>query len=201
MKRVFPLIRRILLYSAWFNPGGCLFLRREQVEAMREKIRILEGIWGDGASGGEAEQAAGPPSRGDRRQGGAAVKRGTGDGVDHPDSEEAGTGAETTAAAREGGLGGERSRHSDRPRKDSSGGGGGEGERGDVGASEAGGAGVDGGKAEAREGGEGDAGVDAWLISYNRRLKSELERLREKTRQAEDRWDGVVCSDPALIVG
>ncbi|CAN0459680.1 unnamed protein product, partial [Hapterophycus canaliculatus] len=34
--------------------------------------------------------------------------------------------------------------------------------------------------------GDADAGVDAWLISYNRRLKSELERLRERTRQAED---------------
>eukprot|EP00903_Cladosiphon_okamuranus_P006725 g6562.t1 len=156
-----------------------------QVEAMREKIRILEGIWGDGAGDGDgkAEQAAGPPGRGDRRQGGAAVERDTGDGV-NPDSE-AGAGAETTAA-RQGESEGDRSRHSDRPGEDSSGGGGG-GESGDVGASGGGGTGADGGRVAAREGGEGDAGVDAWLISYNRRLKSELERLRERTRQAEDR--------------
>lgn len=31
-----------------------------------------------------------------------------------------------------------------------------------------------------------DAGVDAWLISYNRRLKKELERLRGRARQAEE---------------
>ena len=34
---------------------------------------------------------------------------------------------------------------------------------------------------------EGDAGVDAWLISYNRRLKNELERLRGRTRKAEEK--------------
>lgn len=34
---------------------------------------------------------------------------------------------------------------------------------------------------------ENSAGVDAWLISYNRRLKTELERLRGRTRQAEER--------------
>lgn len=36
--------------------------------------------------------------------------------------------------------------------------------------------------------GRGDAAVDAWLISYNRRLKKELERLRARTRLAEDRF-------------
>lgn len=69
-------------------------------------------------------------------------------------------------------------------------GGGGEGESGDFGASGTDGPGADeGGEAAAAEGGDGDAGVDAWLISYNRRLKSELGRLRERARQAEDRWD------------
>lgn len=45
-------------------------------------------------------------------------------------------------------------------------------------------------KGRLAEGGEVagvEAGVDEWLISYNRRLKSELERLRVRAREAEDR--------------
>lgn len=42
------------------------------------------------------------------------------------------------------------------------------------------------GNVEGREGGR-VKGVDAWLISYNRRLKNELQRLRNKARLAEER--------------
>ena len=42
--------------------------------------------------------------------------------------------------------------------------------------------------------GEGDKGrqveVDAWLIWYSHRLKSELEQLRGRVRQAEKRYVG-----------
>ena len=152
---------------------------------MREKIRILEGIWGDGAG---AEGDAGPASGGGRGRSGVAAGQDAGEKAAQPEPE-----AEETSAVRDEGSQGERPRHSDRPGKDSGGGGGGgvEGEGEDVGASTTGGAEVEGGKAAATEGGGGDAGVDAWLISYNRRLKSELERLRERTRQAEDRWGGL----------
>lgn len=48
---------------------------------------------------------------------------------------------------------------------------------------------VAGGARVSGESGEDkDAGVDAWLISYNRRLKSELERLRGRARLAEERY-------------
>lgn len=189
-------------YTSSCNPGAIfdVFLHREQAEAMLEKIRILEGIWGGDGAGGEGD--AGPTNRGgggDRGQSGgaaaaAAVEQqdATGERADQPRPEEA-----ETPAARDGGgsEGGERSRHRDRPEKDNGGGGGGDGESEDVRESALGGAGGEGEKAAARggkgggegEGGEGDGGVDAWLISYNRRLKSELERLRERTRQAEDR--------------
>eukprot|EP00752_Nemacystus_decipiens_P009555 g8535.t1 len=153
-----------------------------QVEAMREKIRILEGIWGDSSPGDEA--GAGPAtSRGNRGQ--RSSEQDVGETPDQPDPD-----VGTTAAEQVGGSGGDRPRHGDRP-EDS--GGGGESEGKGVAASAAGGVGVEGGEAAAGEGREreGDAGVDAWLISYNRRLKGELERLRERTRQAEDRLKSV----------
>lgn len=59
--------------------------------------------------------------------------------------------------------------------------------RGDVALAEGSGKFPAGGGEAGAEEGEGDAGVDAWLISYNRRLKNELERLRGRTRKAEDR--------------
>ena len=42
-----------------------------------------------------------------------------------------------------------------------------------------------------REGDKGRQGeVDAWLIQYSHRLKSELEQLRGRARQAEKRYVG-----------
>lgn len=141
---------------------------------MREKIRILEGIWGDdtdvdeGDEGEWARSAKGRVSTGGER----AVE---GERTHpHPPS----------AAAAAEGCGEEGSQHA----KGEGSGVGGDGDRapeseGVSGKSE--GAVVR--EAETGRGGGGDAGVDAWLISYNRRLKNELERLRERTRQAEDR--------------
>lgn len=180
---------------------------------MREKIRILEGIWGD-AGGVGSEGGAGMTRRQDRRQGDAVDEGEAGQEIDRdPTHQPATTTAEARGGGREGGLGGERLQRGERLRAEDGSesgtarGGGGGGDR-DLGAGDDGGgadgqpgdrSGVSGGAvstgAEA-EGGEvepgeedgRDAGVDAWLISYNRRLKNELERLRERTRQAEDRW-------------
>ncbi|CAM9628987.1 unnamed protein product [Pylaiella littoralis] len=185
-----------------------------QVEGMREKIRILEGIWGD-AGGVGNEGGAGMTRRQDRRQG--DVDQGeAGQETDRdPTHQPATTTAEARGGGREGGLGGERLQRGERLRAEdgSESGtarGGGGGDR-DLGAGDDGGgadgqpgdrSGVSGGAASTgaeAEGGEvepgeedgRDAGVDAWLISYNRRLKNELERLRERTRQAEDRLERV----------
>ncbi|CAM9488014.1 unnamed protein product [Ectocarpus sp. 12 AP-2014] len=150
-----------------------------EVKSMREKIRILEGIWGDADvdEGDEGEWVGSTKGRVSTGGEGAAGGERT-----QPHS--------PSPAAAEGGV-------EEGPQH----GGVAEGEGGGVGgdcdrALES--AGVSGkldcavvGEAEsARRGGE-DGGVDAWLISYNRRLKNELERLRERTRQAEERLRSV----------
>lgn len=168
---------------------------------MREKIRILEGIWGDDSGGDEPGTAGASGHKGQRQTGGTAGEPDTtaseeeGDGRGRTHSADAAAVAAT--GLREGGPEGERSQPSgsrgSRGDRGSDGDGSGPvsgdgGGGGDLGGSTAD-AGVEGGgEAEETGGrGEGDAGVDAWLISYNRRLKKELERLRERTRQAEDR--------------
>ncbi|CAM9495794.1 unnamed protein product [Ectocarpus sp. 6 AP-2014] len=146
-----------------------------EVKSMREKIRILEGIWGDAdvEEGDEGEWAGsmkGPVSTGGEGAAGgerthphspspAAAEGGVEEGPQHGG----------VAEGEGSGVGG------DRDRALESEGASGKLEGAMVGTTESG-----------REGG-GDAGVDAWLISYNRRLKNELERLRERTRQAEER--------------
>ncbi|CAN0188592.1 unnamed protein product, partial [Ectocarpus sp. 8 AP-2014] len=146
-----------------------------EVKSMREKIRILEGIWGDadveegdegewvgsmkghvstggeGAAGGERTHPHSPSP--------AAAEGVVEEGPQHgavAEGEGSGVGGDCNRALESEGASGKL-------------------EGAVVGEMESG-----------REGG-GDAGVDAWLISYNRRLKNELERLRERTRQAEER--------------
>lgn len=156
----------------------------DQVEAMREKIRILEGIWGEDDDNNNNRPTE---KRGQRR--GVTDRRRTAN-----TRKQEGTPGETVElSVRE-----ERSRKRDGEPRDgdsvvdeeegvsregeSSGA---APEAGHAGEDEKGSVEVEDGEGEGERG--GDAGVDAWLISYNRRLKGELERLRGRTREAEDR--------------
>lgn len=165
---------------------------------MREKIRILEGIWGDGDNDNDGDDGDGSNKptenpgqrRGftDRRHTAKREQKGTpgGETVDSPAQEDPSRhhGGEThdVDSAVVGDKGGaSRGDESSGAATGREAGREDEEERGLV---------EDGG---GEGGGGGDAGVDAWLISYNRRLKGELERLRGRTRQAEDRYVYVVC--------
>ncbi|CAM9923058.1 unnamed protein product, partial [Ectocarpus sp. 4 AP-2014] len=150
-----------------------------EVKSMREKIRILEGIWGDADvdEGGEGEWVGstkgGVSTGGEGAAGGerthphspspAAAEGGVEEGPQHggvAEGEGSGVGGDCDRALESEGVSGK----------------------------------LDGavvGKAESGRRGGGGGGVDAWLISYNRRLKNELERLRERTRQAEERLRSV----------
>ena len=151
-----------------------------QVEAMREQIRILEGIWGDEpvpasttSHGDETPEKNGPrPRRNEARSEG---HRRLADIVDRVGEREPRTENAARSSEADGGDGpGGAETDEGKGKKICDGEGGDDPEAGDRGL---------------REGGqEGEGGVDAWLISYNRRLKSELERLRGRARQAEERY-------------
>lgn len=142
---------------------------------MREKIKILEGIWGDGGSSGEAGDPTPILSASVQRERGSGSQQ-HGGSKEAPGGRHADDGSDTAGGA--GDMhGDDPSVGDDRPGRDDSPGDGNEGAPGRDDDAEA----TNQGLVDA------DAGVDAWLISYNRRLKNELERLRERTRQAEDR--------------
>ncbi|CAM9685048.1 unnamed protein product [Scytosiphon promiscuus] len=158
-------------HEHWLARRGLIYA----VEGMREKIKILEGIWGDGSpeEGGASTLSLSGSTRGEG-EGGRHIEEGS-----QPQPQHGGRKASTSTSP-----GGEKSGD----------GGGTAGARGDIDGDDGGGPGAKeeeaGGDyaAATQEGtGDADAGVDAWLISYNRRLKNELERLRERTRKAEDR--------------
>ncbi|CAM9567605.1 unnamed protein product [Ascophyllum nodosum] len=145
----------------------------------RKQIRILEGIWGDEpvpasttSHGDETPEKNGPrPRRNEARSEG---HRRLADIVDRVGEREPRTENAARSSEADGGDGpGGAETDEGKGKKICDGEGGDDPEAGDRGL---------------REGGqEGEGGVDAWLISYNRRLKSELERLRGRARQAEER--------------
>lgn len=202
---------------------------------MREKIRILEGIWGGGGDDQEADRTAdrepdrkaGPSEtarknaeddhgsdtldddntrdeevQGERKNPSRSHKAGTGTarpGVSTPTSADPHTMTTTTSASEEkhGDCNSELPRETKAeerktgsekdPQRTGS-------KSGSLRVELVDGEAVRTAEAEGGGGGEmrEDAGVDAWLISYNRRLKTELERLRGRTRQAEERLQTAV---------
>lgn len=157
--------------------GTLSHARLAQVEGMREKIKILEGIWGDDPAEAQGDPSTPTLSTSTGRELGPGAEVGsqkTPEGV-HADD---GGGTADGRGDPHGDKGGKPDAGGSRSGRDSA-----------AGSGNGGGPGGDDGDAAAVDqgNGDGDAGVDAWLISYNRRLKNELERLRERTRQAEDR--------------
>lgn len=211
----------MLFFAGWLliEPGATFVRARSlvyvveaQVEAMREKIRILEGIWGggSGARGGQGGRDE-PEGFGD----------GDGDGGDAMRRRSRQATSQRSLHVGDLGAQGDEDEHEEDeedviPWEDDQEE---EGEedkdqipaKGDV----AGGdddAGASGSPAEKRvetmeacserTGPEGEKngaeqeeesrkeredGLDAWLISYNARLRKELERLRVRAREAEER--------------
>lgn len=152
-----------------------------QVEAMREQIRILEGIWGGdpdepvNALHGHGTLEWTVLTKTDTRNGARSEGRGGvvgtvehgGEGESRVENASGSSNAGDRGITEgEGTDSGERGTHE------------GMDERVGSLAEEAIG--------NVEEGGRG-TGVDAWLISYNRRLKNELQRLRTKARLAEER--------------
>lgn len=165
-----------------------------QVEAMREQIRILEGIWGgDPDEPANALHGHGTPDRGGSEWTVLSKGGDSGPETDKKNRAQSEGRGGVVDAVEQGGEGEARIGNTS-----------GSSKAGDRGITE--GEGTDSGERGTHEGmnervgnlaeetagndEEGGRGteVDAWLISYNRRLKNELQRLRNKARLAEERW-------------
>lgn len=172
---------------------------------MREKIRILEGIWGDdteghdggtessGATSRRQQELLRPSPEGSQARGGRKMDDSTGSNEHPVDANrvltlgQAGKGTRVETGDTEKGGDNETAdqEENDEHRHHAQ-----AGHRAPTGRKTEDSV----GEHEEGEGGCGDEGVDeergrgidAWLISYNARLKRELERLRVRTRQAEE---------------
>lgn len=171
---------------------------------MRDKIRILEGVWDDtgpdsgGDSDGDDEGHAEGRRSGPQPQaadGGSSPLEGTRPkGVGHGEvGKYGGGGAETAVAGPVAGP--EQSDEDEDADDDTWGAAFDEGEKEeDSGVADPGGSRAEEAPSRRKAGGdkpgtgdERDHGLDTWLISYNARLKKELDRLRVRATQAEDR--------------